>query len=54
MHNVENKGNFEDFECLNEIWNGSLPANRLYKIGRIFVNIRAMEMIYISKDSKLQ
>ena len=45
---------FEDFECLNQIQNGSLPADRLQKIGCSLVTFYAIELNYMSKDGKLQ
>ena len=51
---MSKKGYLEDFECLNEVQIDSPPADRLQKIGCSFVNIHAMELVYMSKDGKFQ
>ena len=45
---------FEDFESLNKIQNGSLPADRLQKIGCSLLTLYAIELNYMSKDGKLE
>ena len=51
---MSTEGYLEYFECLNEAQIDSSPAYSLQKIGCKFVNIDAMELVYMSKDGKLQ